>query len=64
MPGSAKATAPETKRKRPARKPSAAVLGTCPVNGAGWCPYPFSPQQLQKRLKAKMMEAAKAGEQN
>jgi len=30
------------------------------MNGAGWCPYPFSPAQLQKRLEAK---AAAAQEQ-
>lgn len=53
MRASATITAPTTKRKRPSRKTSAAVLSTCPVNGAGWCPYPFSPAQLEKRLKAK-----------
>lgn len=34
-----------------------AILATCPVNGAGWCPYPFSISQLKKRLKAKALEA-------
>lgn len=28
------------------------ILATCPVNGAGWCPYPFSVSQLKKKLKA------------
>ncbi len=28
-------------------------LASCPVDGAGWCPYPFSIAQLKKRLKAK-----------
>lgn len=42
-------------RKRANRKSSLAMLSTCPVNGAGWCPYPFSPAQLQRRLKAKMV---------
>lgn len=28
-------------------------LAMCPVDGAGWCPYPFSVAQLKKRLKAK-----------
>jgi hypothetical protein len=54
MRASTTSTAPASKRKRPARKTSAAVLSMCPVNGAGWCPYPFSPAQLQKRMKAKM----------
>lgn len=27
------------------------ILSTCPVNGAGWCPYPFSISQLRKRMK-------------
>jgi hypothetical protein len=30
------------------------------VNGAGWCPYPFSPAQLEKRLKNKMLEQKNA----
>jgi len=51
MTASTTATAPATKRKRRPRK-SSAVLATCPMNGAGWCPYPFSPAQLQKRLKS------------
>jgi hypothetical protein len=24
------------------------ALATCPLNGAGWCPYPFSVEQLEK----------------
>lgn len=51
---------PASKRKRTSAKASASVLATCPMNGAGWCPYPFSPAQLQKRLEAK---AAAAQEQ-
>jgi hypothetical protein len=37
-------------------KPKAKVadpLAMCPVDGAGWCPYPFSVAQLKKRLKAR-----------
>jgi hypothetical protein len=33
------------------------ALATCPVNGAGWCPYPFSMAQLKRRLKAKAAAA-------
>ena len=57
-------TAPASRRKRPARKSSAAVLATCPVNGAGWCPYPFSPAQLEKRMKAKQAEEQRKLEAN
>ena len=39
-------------RKKTARKKSS-VLSTCPVGAAGWCSYPFSVAQLEKRLKAK-----------
>jgi len=60
MRASTTSSAPATKPKRRSRKPSAAVLGTCPVNGAGWCPYPFSPAQLQKRLK-NLAEKQKVG---
>jgi hypothetical protein len=48
---------PRTVRKRSSKKSSAAVLATCPVNGAGWCPYPFSPAQLERRLRRKREEA-------
>ncbi len=34
-------------------KTEMAVLATCPTGGGGWCSYPFSPKQLEKRLKAK-----------
>ncbi|HEY9775436.1 MAG TPA: hypothetical protein V6C81_16840 [Planktothrix sp.] len=57
----ASTTAPPTasKRKR-SNNETASVLATCPVNGAGWCPYPFSPAQLEKRLKNKMLEQKNA----
>jgi hypothetical protein len=32
------------------------ALAICPVDGAGWCPYPFSPAQLRRRLKKKQEE--------
>ncbi len=64
MTASTTSTAPASKRKRPTRKTSAAVLSTCPVNGAGWCPYPFSPAQLQKRMKAKMAAEQKVDVKN
>ncbi len=31
--------------------PADTALAICPVDGAGWCPYPFSPAQLRRRLK-------------
>jgi hypothetical protein len=56
MRASTTASRAATKRKRTSNRASAAVLGTCPVNGQGWCPYPFSPAQLQKRLKEKLAQ--------
>jgi len=55
----------KSKKKATDRKKSGAasdklVLATCPVNGAGWCPYPFSIGQLKKRLKAKQLEKEQA----
>lgn len=32
---------------------ASAVLATCPTGGGGWCSYPFSAKQLEKRMKAK-----------
>lgn len=49
-------TAPKRTKARRA-KVSSAALATCPVNGAGWCPYPFSVAQLEKRMKAKAQQA-------
>jgi len=37
-------------RKRTPKKKYAA-LSTCPVNAVGWCSYPFSINQLEKKLK-------------
>ncbi|HIA51030.1 MAG TPA: hypothetical protein EYN91_02945 [Candidatus Melainabacteria bacterium] len=48
-------TAPKRTKARRA-KVSSAALATCPVNGAGWCPYPFSVAQLEKRMKAKAQQ--------
>lgn len=53
MRSSTTSSPPASQRKRARAATAATVLATCPVNGAGWCPYPFSPAQLQKRLKAK-----------
>jgi hypothetical protein len=39
------------KTSRTSKKESATVLATCPVGSAGWCAYPFSVRQLQKRMK-------------
>ncbi len=50
-----KTVSPKTKkttsRRKSSRKKVSTVLSICPVNGAGWCPYPFSAAQLKKRLK-------------
>lgn len=48
---------PAIKKKKSSTKRSQAVLATCPVNGAGWCPYPFSIEQLERRMKAKAAQA-------
>ena len=55
-----KAVATRTKAKTSAKnsKKAGKALSICPVNGAGWCPYPFSVEQLERRLKEKA--AAKA----
>jgi len=57
MTASTTVSPPASKRKRATTKASHNVLATCPVNGAGWCPYPFSPEQLKKRLEAKAAAA-------
>lgn len=49
---------PASQKKKSSKTRSAAALATCPVNGAGWCPYPFTMEQLERRLKAKASEAA------
>lgn len=55
-----KTVSPKTKKtstqKKASKKKADSVLSICPVNGAGWCPYPFSTAQLKKRLK-KLQEA-------
>jgi hypothetical protein len=38
-------------KKTRKRKVDNSALSICPVNGAGWCPYPFSAAQLKKRQK-------------
>lgn len=43
-----------TKTDRSNRKPTTkkvSALALCPTNGAGWCSFPFSPAQLEKRRK-------------
>ncbi len=49
---------PASQKKKSSTKRSAAALATCPINGAGWCPYPFTMEQLERKLKAKASEAA------
>ena len=51
---------PVSQSKRTSTKRAAVALATCPVNGKGWCPYPFSPAQLEKRLRAKALEQQNA----
>ncbi len=41
----------QSKSKKSTRKKVDSTLSICPVNGAGWCPYPFSAAQLKKRMK-------------
>jgi hypothetical protein len=42
----------EPKSRKTASRKGSAALATCPVDFAGWCPYPFSIAQLQKRINA------------
>ncbi len=48
-------------RKRTSNKTNAA-LATCPVGSSGWCSYPFSVAQLQKRMK-RIAEGGKTAEE-
>lgn len=51
----------ETKTKstpKVRRKRTVDPLATCPIDGAGWCPYPFSVAQLKKRLAEKARQKA------
>ncbi len=41
----------KTATRKKAKRTASSALSICPVNGAGWCPYPFSVSQLKKRLK-------------
>ncbi len=47
----------KTESVKTAKKNTADPLAMCPVDGAGWCPYPFSVAQLKKRLKAEAMQS-------
>jgi hypothetical protein len=51
---------PASQKKKTDTKRASAVLAICPTNGAGWCPYPFTVEQLERKLKAKAAEAAAA----
>jgi hypothetical protein len=42
-----------SKSSKASKSKKANALATCPVNGAGWCPYPFSVEQLERRIKAR-----------
>ncbi len=42
--------------KRSSRRTADRALSTCPVDAAGWCSYPFTPSQLERRLRRKMAE--------
>ncbi|HEY9679818.1 MAG TPA: hypothetical protein V6C76_17580 [Drouetiella sp.] len=53
---------PVSQKKKSKTKSAAAALAICPTNGAGWCPYPFSVEQLERRLKEKAEKAAKAAD--
>lgn len=53
---------PVTPKKKTSTKKAAAAsaLAICPTNGAGWCPYPFTVEQLERRLKEKAAATAAA----
>ncbi|MBX9693548.1 MAG: hypothetical protein K2Z81_14260 [Cyanobacteria bacterium] len=38
---------------RKTKQPALSMLSSCPAGASGWCSYPFSPQQLEKKMKAK-----------
>lgn len=42
------------KKSKSSKSRKANALSVCPVNGAGWCAYPFSVEQLERRMKAKL----------
>ena len=46
----------KSKTSKKTSKYSQSALAICPTEVSGWCSYPFSPAQLEKRLKAKQME--------
>jgi hypothetical protein len=53
-----------THKKKPSKstkKKSTTGLSTCPINGAGWCAYPFSAKQLERRMKTKQLAIASSG---
>ncbi|HEY9790191.1 MAG TPA: hypothetical protein V6D22_07325 [Candidatus Obscuribacterales bacterium] len=51
----------QSTRKRTSKK-TAAMTATCPVGAHGWCSYPFSVTQLQKRMK-RIAEGGKTEEE-
>jgi hypothetical protein len=63
MPKTATPTVPRVsrKKKQTKRRSTGSGILTCAMNGAGWCPYPFSIEQLEKRLKEKALAQANAG---
>jgi hypothetical protein len=56
-----------TKAKQSSRKKTnkrkSGVMATCPVGSGGWCSYPFSVAQLEKRMKAKAAAQEAAAEE-
>ncbi len=61
-PKKAAATATKAKSSTKTAKKGVKALSTSTVNGAGWCPYPFSVEQLERRLKERAAAKAAAGE--
>lgn len=47
-----------TRRRKSSKRTLA--LSSCPTGGAGWCSYPFSPAQLEKRLRAKIQATSQS----
>lgn len=54
----------KTKTRKKIAKKVDSVLSICPVDGAGWCPYPFSAAQLKKRLKRLQEESDSQSKNN
>ena len=54
---SASSTRKRTTQRSSVKAKVASPLAICPADGAGWCPYPFSIEQLKRHLRNKASAA-------